>query len=233
MIRDVIIIKKDGTKEPFDGNKIVVAIGKSAARILIKLTEQEENSIVKHVEDDITKRGLKEVPIAMMHNMVEAALVDVNEQVAKSYRDYRNYKQEFVHMMDDVFVKSQSIRYIGDKENANTDSSLVATKRSLIFNELNKNLYRKFFMNRDELQACKNGYIYVHDQSARLDTINCCLCDVGSVMKGGFEMGNVWYNEPKSLDTAWDVIGDVILSTAAQQYGYLILNLILAVVKLA
>ena len=76
-------------------------------------------------------------------------------------------------------------------------------------------------MNREELQACKQGYIYVHDQSARLDTINCCLCNVGAVMKGGFEMGNVWYNEPKTLDTAFDVMGDVILSTAAQQYGYL------------
>ena len=38
-------------------------------------------------------------------------------------------------------------------------------------------------------------------------------------MQGGFEMGNVWYNEPNSLDTAFDVMGDIILSTAAQQYG--------------
>ena len=122
-------------------------------------------------------------------------------------------------MMDDVYTKSQSIRYIGDKSNANTDSALVATKRSLIFNELNKNLYQKFFMTRDERQACKDGYIYIHDQSARLDTMNCCLFDVGSVLKGGFEMGNVWYNEPKTLDTAFDVMGDIVLSTAAQQYG--------------
>ena len=28
-------------------------------------------------------------------------------------------------------------------------------------------------------------------------------------------MGNVWYNEPKTLDTAFDVMGDIILSTAA------------------
>lgn len=225
---NVIIVKKDGTREPFDGSKIIIAVGKSASRILVKFTKEEEQAIVDHVESEIKKRGLKEVPIAMMHSMVEAALVSINEEVAKSYRDYRNYKQSFVHMMDDVYTKSQSIRYIGDKENANTDSALVATKRSLIFNELNKNLYRKFFMNREELQACKQGYIYVHDQSARLDTINCCLCNVGAVMKGGFEMGNVWYNEPKTLDTAFDVMGDVILSTAAQQYGYL-----LAVVKLA
>lgn len=218
-LANVIIVKKDGTREPFDGNKIIIAVGKSASRILVKFTKEEERAIVDHVESEIKKRGLKEVPIAMMHSMVEAALVSINEEVAKSYRDYRNYKQSFVHMMDDVYTKSQSIRYIGDKENANTDSALVATKRSLIFNELNKNLYRKFFMNREELQACKQGYIYVHDQSARLDTINCCLCNIGAVMKGGFEMGNVWYNEPKTLDTAFDVMGDVILSTAAQQYG--------------
>ena len=150
---------------------------------------------------------------------MEGALESVNPAVAKSYRDYRNYKMDFIHMMDDVYTKSQSIRYIGDKSNANTDSALVATKRSLIFNELNKELYRKFFMTRDELQACKDGYIYIHDQSARLDTMNCCLFNVGAVLSGGFEMGNVWYNEPKTLDTAFDVMGDIILSTAAQQYG--------------
>lgn len=38
-------------------------------------------------------------------------------------------------------------------------------------------------------------------------------------MKNGFEMGNIWYNEPNYLDTAFDVMGDIILSTAAQQYG--------------
>ncbi|HIT44116.1 TPA: anaerobic ribonucleoside-triphosphate reductase, partial [Candidatus Avacholeplasma faecigallinarum] len=115
--------------------------------------------------------------------------------------------------------KSQSIMYIGDKENSNTDSALVSTKRSLIYNQLNKELYKKFFLNVEELQAVNDGYIYIHDMSARRDTMNCCLFDVGKVLKGGFEMGNVWYNEPKSLDVAFDVIGDIVLSTAAQQYG--------------
>ena len=32
-------------------------------------------------------------------------------------------------------------------------------------------------------------------------------------------MGNLWYNEPKTLDVAFDVMGDIILSTASQQYG--------------
>ena len=213
------VIKKDGTREEFNVEKIKVAVNKSAGRILYEFKPEELEFICKFAEEKATSIGKEGITIQEMHNIVEGALEAVNPAVAKSYRDYRNYKLDFIHMMDEVYTKSQSIRYIGDKSNANTDSALVATKRSLIFNELNKELYRKFFMNRAELQACKDGYIYIHDQSARLDTMNCCLFDVASVLKGGFEMGNVWYNEPKTLDTAFDVMGDIILSTAAQQYG--------------
>lgn len=215
----VKIIKKDGTLEKFNEQKIVVAISKSADRVMVKLTPQDIEDVCVYVKNSIAENDLTEVPIKMMHNLVESALDRVDPRVAKSYRDYRNYKQDFVHMLDGVFKKAQSIMYIGDKENANTDSALVATKRSLIFNQLNKELYQKFFLTTDELQACKDGYIYVHDMSARRDTMNCCLFDMSNVLKGGFEMGNLWYNEPKTLDVAFDVIGDVILSTAAQQYG--------------
>ena len=213
------VIKKDGTREEFNVDKIIAAVNKSAARILYEFSTDEIAFICQFAYDRAESLKKDGITIQEMHNIVEGALERVNPAVAKSYRDSRNYKLDFIHMMDEVYTKSQSIRYIGDKSNANTDSALVATKRSLIFNELNKELYRKFFMTRDELQACKDGYIYIHDQSARLDTMNCCLFDVAAVLTGGFEMGNVWYNEPKTLDTAFDVIGDIILSTAAQQYG--------------
>ena len=213
------VIKKDGTIEQFDGQKIVNAVSKSAARAMIELDDTKYHEIVSKVMAIVTERFPEQVHVADMHNIVEQVLDEVNPKIAKSYRDYRNFKKDFVHIMDEVYQKSQSIRFLGDKENANTDSTLVATKRCLIFNELNKRLYRKFFMTNDELQACKDGFIYIHDQSARLDTMNCCLCDISSIMSGGFEMGNVWYNEPKTLDTAFDVLGDIILATASQQYG--------------
>lgn len=220
MRRDnVKVVKKDGTKESFNVQKVVVAVNKSAYRALIRFTDEELRFICRFVEEKVDDLDVAEVPIAQMHNVVEGALEKVNPVVAKSYRDYRNYKQDFVQMLDDVYKKSQSIMYIGDKENSNTDSALVSTKRSLIFNELNKELYKKFFLTVEEIQAIRDGYIYIHDMSARRDTMNCCLFDVKSVLTGGFEMGNLWYNEPKTLDTAFDVIGDIVLSAASQQYG--------------
>ena len=194
------VIKKDGTLEEFDGEKIVNAVNKSASRVMITLDDTAFHEIVGAVLAVIEEKGLTDIPVAMMHNIVEQVLDKYDPQIATSYRNYRNYKQDFVHVLDKVFQKSQVVRFQGDKENANTDSALVATKRCLIFNELNKRLYRKFFMTQEELQACRDGYIYIHDQSARLDTMNCCLFRVNEVMKGGFEMGNIWYNEPKTLD---------------------------------
>ncbi|MCI8300492.1 MAG: anaerobic ribonucleoside-triphosphate reductase [Lachnospiraceae bacterium] len=213
------VVKKDGTKEEFNVQKVVIAVNKSAYRALIKFTDEDLKVICQFVEEKVESMGIKEIQIAQMHNIVEGALEKVNPTVAKSYRDYRNYKQDFVQMLDEVYKKSQSIMYIGDKENSNTDSALVSTKRSLIFNQLNKELYQKFFMTTEEIQACRDGYLYVHDMSARRDTMNCCLFDVENVLRGGFEMGNLWYNEPKTLDVAFDVIGDIVLSAASQQYG--------------
>lgn len=218
-LKNAVVIKKDGNKEPFDGEKIIKAVSKSSERVMVKFTDEDNKRLVDHCVNLLCKLDSNEITIKQMHSAVERSLEELNPLVAKSYKDYRNYKQDFISMLDRVYRKSQSIMYIGDKENSNTDSALVSTKRSLIYNQFNKELYKKFFLTTEELQACKDGYIYVHDMSSRRDTINCCLFDISEVLTGGFEMGNMWYNEPKSLDTAFDVIGDIVLSAASQQYG--------------
>lgn len=205
--------------EQYDEQKIINACNKAARRAMIDLSDADYQIICNAVWDKLVENDLEDTEIYEMHNIVESVLEEHYPIVAKMYKEYRNYKKDFVHMMDKVYERSQAIRYIGDKSNANTDSALVATKRSLIFSELNGELYKKFFLTLNEKQAMKDGYIYIHDRSSRLDTFNCCLFRIGEVMQGGFEMGNVWYNEPNSLDTAFDVMGDIILSTAAQQYG--------------
>lgn len=219
MIENLYVIKKDGTKNKFDKNKIISAIDKSATRVMITLNEKDKESVLKHVKKYIDKLETEHIEVNILHNVVEIALEKVNPMVAKSYREYRNYKIDFVGMLDDVYQKAQSIMYLGDKENSNTDSALVSTKRSLIYNELNKELYNKFFLTSEEKQACRDGYIYIHDKQSRRDTINCSLFDAKKVMTGGFEMGNMWYNEPNSIDTACDVLGDIIMNSASNQYG--------------
>lgn len=215
------IIKKDGTLEQYDEQKIINAVNKSARRDNFNFTEKDYQFICNTVLDEIEEEDFEndEVPVGFVHNIVEKSLLKNYPSVGYQYQQYRNYKLDFVRMMDKVYEESQKIMYIGDKENSNTDSALVSTKRSLVFNELNKELYKKFFLTLEERQAINDGYVYIHDMSARRDTMNCCLFNVKEVLTGGFEMGNVWYNEPKTLDVAFDVIGDITLSAASCQYG--------------
>ena len=97
---NVCVIKKDGSKEAFNVQKVINAVGKSAYRALTKFTQEEECQICQYVVDKVNEMGQEEIPIPVMHNIVESALERVKPIVAKSYRDYRNYKQDFVRMLD-------------------------------------------------------------------------------------------------------------------------------------
>lgn len=216
------IRKKDGTLQEFNINKVVSAISKSANRALSEFSEDDllkiKNSVYE-LSKNYYDTNNEPIPIESMHSFVENSLDLVNPKIAKSYRDYRNYKVEFASIMNHVYEENQKIMYRGDQENSNMNSALVSTKRSLCYNVLEEELYKKFFLNEDELQAQNDGYIYIHDKSSRLDTMNCCLFNMSEVLSGGFWFGNMWYSEPNSLDTFFDVVSDVTLSSAGQQYG--------------
>jgi ribonucleoside-triphosphate reductase len=215
----IYVIKKDGSNQKFEPEKIIAAVSKSSKRVGYEFSDDEKQDIIDFVTKRVERSGKSAIPVADMHNYVESALDTINPKVAKSYRDYRNWKSEWAKDFGDLFEKANKILYIGDKENANADSALVSTKRSLILNELGKMLYKRTFLTEEESAAIAEGTIYVHDMSARRDTMNCCLFNVNAVLTGGFEMGNIWYNEPKTLDVCFDVIGDIVLSAASQQYG--------------
>lgn len=220
------VIKKDGNVEQYNTDKIISAVGKAAERAMYTLTNEDKTNICNGVMKIINEHNYyneeydeQVIPVRDMHVIVEKVLLDIVPKVGECYRQYRNYKQDFVHMLDEVYTKEQELRYIGDVSNANTDSTMVSTQRSLTYGLFSKEMYKHFFMTIEEIQATKDGYIYIHDMNARRDSINCCLFRMADVLSGGFEMGNIWYNEPKTLDVAMDVIGDVTFGASAQQYG--------------
>lgn len=220
------VIKKDGTLQNYDEQKIINACNLAANRALVTLTESDYALICNRVaeiidEEDCFEEELQDeiIPVYEMHVIVEKVLMELYPSVGDSYRQYRNYKQDFVKMLDEVYTKEQEQRYVGDVSNANTDSTMVSTQRSLSYGLLSKELYKYFFLTKEELQASNDGYIYIHDMKDRRDAINCCLFDMANVIKGGFEMGNIWYNEPKTLLVFGEVVGDVTFGASAQQYG--------------
>ena len=218
-MNDILVRKKDSSLEEYNVEKIISAINKAAEAVGHKLNDQTMSEIVAMVESELFTRSDNVVDVSVLHTLVISALAQKSEVVAKSYRDYRNWRIKSHEEEDEVYKECQKIQFLGDKSNSNADSTLVSTKRVKKLDVLSKYQYKKYFLNVAEKQAVSDGYIYVHDMSARQDTMNCCLFDVAEVLTGGFEMGNIWYNEPKTIDTAFDVVGDIVLMAASQQYG--------------
>ena len=213
----ISVLKKNNAVVPFDGNKIKSAIRKSAERVNVTMTAEQEDFVVSYVENICPVN--EPVQVKTLHNYVECALDSVNTEVARSYREYRNYKTQFVKMLDQVYRKKLELNSVRDASNANADSELVTTQKAIAYAELNGELYKRFFLTDEENKAQEDGYIYIHDKGARLDTSNCMLCDVKEIFKGGFRMGNVQYREPKTVGTAISLMVDIILNAGACQYG--------------
>ena len=151
--------------------------------------------------------------------MVEQALRKVAPEVAEAYANYRNYKTTFVAMMDNIMKYQQEMMFLGDRSNANTDSALNTTQATLIGNETMKELYNEFFLNAEEQEACKLGYLYIHDKNRRLISTNCCLFDVKTVLEHGVEMSGVKYTQPKYLSSVMGVVKDIVMTAGSNQYG--------------
>lgn len=213
------IIKKDGTVEGWNGEKIKEAVYKAAARVnqyvepdvLNKLVEKVHSCLI--IDRDVPTKDLhKEV----IYYLKYFGLTDV----ANSYQEYRDYKNTYAKSFEKVKDEADNVLLLGDRENANFDSSLVSTKGSLIKGYLTKELYRQFYLSKEEKELTKRGDIYIHDMRDMLmGSINCCLFDIGNVLRGGFSMSNVDYTEPTSVLSALQVIGDITLVATAQQFG--------------
>ena len=169
--RNLFVLKKTNTVVPFDGNKIKSAIRKSAERVNVTLTPQQEDFVVSYVENLCSHE--EPVLVKTLHNYVECALDSVDSNVARSYREYRNYKTQFVKMLDQVYRKKLELSDKRDASNANADSDLITTQKAIAYSELNGELYKRFFLTDEENKAQEEGYIYIHDKGARLDTTNC------------------------------------------------------------
>lgn len=215
----LVVIKKDNSTEPFQNHKIKVAVQKAAFRCDVNLTDEELDQVAQEVYHRVSNQS--EVRVSDLHELVIAVLAFFHHKtVAQAYAEYRYYKTNYAHTFEQLRQDADGVLRLGDRENANYDSSLVSTKGALIKGYLTKSLYKQFYLSGREKALIERGDIYIHDlRDMILGCINCCLFDIGTVLKGGFEMSNVQYSEPKTALSALQVIGDITLVATAQQFG--------------
>lgn len=192
---------------------------KAAFRCDEDIPEDKLMSIAETVHSRVENE--ESVTVAELHELVIAVLSSFGfKDVADSYAEYRYYKNNYAKTFEQLRQDADDVLRLGDRENANFDSALVSTKGSLIKGYLTKSLYKQFYLSKTEKELIERGDIYIHDlRDMILGSYNCCLFDMGALLKGGFEMSNIRYTEPRSVLSALQVIGDITLVASAQQFG--------------
>ena len=211
-----ILIKRDGSELHYSRTSIRGLIRKSANRVLEEISEEE---IIKIETDFLTllknrkKRTFEyeEWRGLMTKALAEHPAVDVSFMAA--------HEKESAEYYDEICEEMNKIVKNGDRSTGSVDSSLSSSKRALIVDAVEKITYREYHMTEEQRTAFKDGFIYIHDMGHRRDSINCCLFNMENVLNNGFEMGEMWYEEPEDLKTAFDVIGSVSMNASAQIYG--------------
>lgn len=220
------VMKKDGHIEVFDTKKIQEAILASARKILSNEEEYDMQQKALIIANEVarflnsTEDENAVIMTSKIHNVVLEILSKEWEVVGASYGMYRNYRKQMAKTFLKSYEESETVLHDGDKENANKDSDLNSTKQALIANNNMRGYMETFEMNKDWIEAHKQGWIHIHDLAERyLRQQNCSLFNMAGLLDGGFQLNGTVYAEPKHFDSAINVVGDVTLFASAQQFG--------------
>lgn len=213
------VIKRDGTVENYDSQKILDAISKSSKRINVRLNQRDKKLILAIIDKSIVDKD--SISVNDIHGYVEKALDIVCPEVAKSYKDYRNYKTEIEYLLiKDIKHQIHNAMNEVDRSNSNSNTRYNSTQRTEIAGIVNKELYQEMYLSVEQRQAMKDGYIYVHDlKDMLLRQFNCCLLDAKAVIDGGFNLEGYFYKEPKDIRTAVGQLADIMMVESAQHFG--------------
>lgn len=216
------LVRRDGGIITFENKDVWLKIltKKDADKVLIEIEEDELDRMHDAFYQELISLSQScdrfRFENQEWHGCIRKAMAS-NPEVCNAFL-FAN-KETDAALFEEICTQMKNIVLDGDRSNGSVDSSLASSKRALIVDAVEKVLYSHYHLTPEQREAFQDGYIYIHDMGHRRDTINCCLFDMETVLAGGFEMGEMWYDEPTSLREAFDVIASVSINAAAQIYG--------------
>ncbi|MDN6671292.1 MAG: hypothetical protein L0L07_03260, partial [Staphylococcus equorum] len=168
------------------------------------------------------------INVREIHDIVLLALKQVDTDIYDSYHEYRNYKISQDKHYRELYKDLDSLKNGIYTENANKDSSINSTKRSLLAEMTQKKIVTDFILQKNWAKAHEEGWIYIHDLGDLYwRSFNCDNVDLANIIKTkkqkdgeyAFTLNGIKYPEPKSISSAFNLVADLILQMSSQQHG--------------
>ena len=217
------IIKRDGSRQPFDAERIFKAVVRA-------LNDA-------HVKDDTFSRFVASKVASTCESQEQVDIYDIQDQVedllmSSPYHDAARKYIEYRHARD-IARESRNalskdilsiINQDNDEllnENANKDSKIIPTQRDLLAGVVAKHYAKQHILPKEISAAHERGEIHYHDldYAPFFPMFNCMLIDIEGMMTKGFRMGNAEIETPRSITTATAITAQIIAQVSSHIYG--------------
>lgn len=218
------IIKRNGSEEIFDLNKIVAAVIKASdATLNSMLTKEQISEIADYVEYKCLKMN-RVVSVEEIQDMVENQIMSTGAfEVAKSYVRYR-YKRSLVRKANTTDNTILSLIECNNEEvkqeNSNKNPTVNSVQRDYMAGEVSKDITRRLLLPADIVEADKEGIIHFHDSDYYAQHMhNCDLINLEDMLQNGTVISETLIEKPHSFSTACNIATQIIAQVASSQYG--------------
>ena len=218
------IIKRNGSEEVFDINKIIKAVKKADINSEERsLSDGQIEDIAEYVEFKCNKLN-RAVSVEEIQDMVENQIMATGAfELAKSYVRYR-YKRSLVRKANTTDNRILSlIEYNNEdvkQENSNKNPAVNSVQRDYMAGEVSRDLTTRMLLPEDIVEADRQGIIHFHDSDYYAQHMhNCDLINLEDMLQNGTVISGTMIEKPHSFSTACNIATQIIAQVASNQYG--------------
>ncbi|MBD5641625.1 MAG: anaerobic ribonucleoside triphosphate reductase, partial [Desulfovibrio sp.] len=201
------VIKRDGTRVPFDSLKILGAI--TAANKAVESEEMSATDILFLTEKVCRRLAQADQPqVEEIQDIVEETLIQYGyAKTAKAYILYRaehaklrnaeTYLMDIYRKLTYIPARDEDIK----RENANIDGDTAMGTMLKYGSEGSKYFIDNYILPKDISAAHISGDIHIHDKDFYMLTETCCQIDLIRLFRNGFSTGHGFLREPQSIES--------------------------------
>ena len=236
-LKDIIVIKRNGKKVPFDETKIALAIQKGFDSVddedNRKYDTKDTQKVLDRVIKNIEEQKPEKLKIEEVQDLIESSLKHYNyNEVYESFSNYREKRREsrefffddkkkhkFLKTIESLGLKS-SFEDNSKRENANVNGDTAMGTMLQYGSTISKEFSKAYLMKKKYSELHDEGYIHIHDLDFyAMGTTTCNQLDLEKLFKTGFSTGHGHIRPPKDIMSYAALAAIVIQANQNDQHG--------------
>lgn len=243
-LEQLMVIKRNGKKVPFDETKIALAIKKGFDSVSVDNGEDEKlrkydskdiqkvyQAVLKKIEKEAKKTD--KFQIEQIQDFIEEELSSKGyEDVYKSFSEYRERRAQsrqsffddkkthkFLKSLENLGLKSAN-EEDAKRENANIDGNSPMGTMLQYGSTVSREFAKAYLMKPEYAKMHDEGEIHIHDMDfLAMGTTTCCQIDLSRLFKNGFDTGHGYVRPPQDISTYSSLAAIVIQANQNDQHG--------------